>query len=283
MFHEGKPLVRRRAQDRRRKIRLRREQERMDGMDMLQSLNEKLRRREKIFGFMAQLRDPHVLPGYRKEGVDFILYDLEHGPSNGEQIGHLLQMCRMLDLPTIIRVQDAVYHLISKVIDLGGDGILLPRTETLEQVRTAVGAVRFAPIGKKGCGGTYQFRKSETFDQFQNSRILLLQIESPLGVKNLPEILDAFRDEVAGIVIGPYDMSVQAGTPLEIRSPAVEDQIRRAIGICGEYEKSVGIFCDGIEEARRWRSEGMNLLWIGADTGFLNGGLSRMIRNVAEL
>ena len=35
----------------------------------------------------------------------------------------------------------------------GCDGILVPRTETLEQVETAISSMRFHPIGKKGVGG----------------------------------------------------------------------------------------------------------------------------------
>jgi 4-hydroxy-2-oxoheptanedioate aldolase len=104
---------------------------------------------------------------------------------------------------------------------------MLPRTETLEQVETAIGALRFAPVGRKGFGGSHQFRTKETFDQFQANRLLILQIESPRGVSSLPDILARYNEQIAGIVIGPYDMSVQVGTPLEIDSAPALEQIRR--------------------------------------------------------
>lgn len=249
-------------------------------MDRLASLKNKLEKREKVYGFLTALRDASVLPGFRKEGIDFILYDLEHGPSNGEMISPLLQVCRTLDIPTIIRVQDAVYHLIAKLIDMGADGIMLPRTETFAQVETAIGAMRFAPVGRKGCGGSHQFRPDETFDQFQTNRLLILQIESPLGVANLPEILTRYGDQVAGIVIGPYDLSVQSGTPLDIDSDVVIGEIKKTIQICQNMEKSCGIFCDNLETARHWYKAGMNILWVGSDTGLLQLGINQALEQL---
>lgn len=242
-------------------------------MNRLAILKTKLEQRELVYGFLSALRDPMVLPDYQKEGIDFILYDLEHGPSNAEQIGGLLQGCRSLDIPTIVRVQDALYHLIAKTIDLGADGIMLPRTETITQVETAIAAIRFAPIGRKGCGGSRQFRPNESFDQFQTSRLLIPQIESPLGVANLPDILGKYNDQIAGIVIGPYDLSVQAGTPLDIDSDAVVGEIMKTIDICRQYGKSSGIYCGDLDIARRWFAAGMNILWIGGDMDLLRQGI----------
>ncbi len=252
-------------------------------MNSLESLNHKLKEHKKIFGFLAQLRDTFLLPAYKRDGVDFIVFDLEHGPADEGQLNRLLQYSRAIDLTTIIRVQDAIYHLISKPIDLGADGIILPRTETLDQVHTAIGALRFAPIGKKGCGGTNQFRPNESFSKFQTDRILLLQIESPLGVQNLPHILEDSGDQIGGIIIGPYDMSVMVGTPLNIHSVEVTEQIDKTVEICNRYNKSVGIFCENEEYARTSYGKGMNILWTGSDIGYLTGGLTNMINKLSDL
>ncbi|NLM78266.1 MAG: hypothetical protein GX173_09295 [Ruminococcaceae bacterium] len=251
-------------------------------MDKLAALKSKLDNREKIFGFLTALRDESVLPAFQRDGVDFILYDLEHGSSSGEQISDLLHACRVLDIPTIIRVQDAIYHLIAKQIDMGADGIMLPRTETLAQVETAISAIRFAPIGRKGCGGRDQFRKNETFAEFQTSRLLILQIESPLGVTNLPDMLNRYGDQVAGIVIGPNDLSIQVGTPLDLESEPVLEQIKKTMAICDRFGKSCGIFCGSLDIARRWYGEGMNILWTGSDTGLLQLGISAAIGQVRD-
>ncbi len=246
-------------------------------------LAAKLALRQLSYGFMATLEDAAVLPLYQADGVDFILHDLEHGPHNIEQIAAKLASCRQLGIPSLVRVQDAIYHLIAKAIDLGADGILLPRTETGDQVETALAGIRFAPLGRKGCGGSQQFRPGETFAQFQKNRLLLLQIESPLGVQNLPAILDLYQDEIAGIIIGPYDMSVQVGTPLDIESPAVQEQIARTQAICASYKKSCGIFCDDLAKAESWAGAGMNILWTASDMSLLQAGLKAALARISQL
>lgn len=252
-------------------------------MDKLDHLKDKLLKRELVFGFIAQIQDAGVLPGYKKEGIDFVLFDLEHGSSNGEQISAQLHVCRNLDIPSIVRTQDAIYHLIAKLIDMGADGIMLPRVESAEQVTTAIGAMRFAPVGRKGYGGSHQFRPDETFEAFQKNRLLILQIESPAGVENLPAILQAYGDQIAGIVIGPYDMSMQVGTPMDIDSPQAIEQIRKTIEICQASQVSVGIYCGNMAIAKRWHDEGMNILWISSDMDLLNQGVNTVLMELADM
>ncbi|MCK9252796.1 MAG: aldolase/citrate lyase family protein [Clostridiales bacterium] len=252
-------------------------------MDHLTKLKNKLENNETVFGITVTLREPAVMPHLSREGLDFILFDLEHGPSSLEQIGGLLQAARGLDIPTVVRVQDALYHLIAKTIDLGADGIMLPRTETLEQVETAIGALRFAPVGRKGFGGSHQFRTQETFDQFQANRLLILQIESPRGVASLPDILARYNEQIAGIVIGPYDLSVQVGTPLEIDSALALEQIRQTMAICREFGLSCGIYCDNLAVADRWRAAGMNILWVASELDLLDLGIGQALERIGFL
>ena len=77
-------------------------------MDHLTKLKNKLENNETVFGITVTLREPAVMPHLSREGLDFILFDLEHGPSSLEQIGGLLQAARCLDIPTVVRVQDAL-------------------------------------------------------------------------------------------------------------------------------------------------------------------------------
>ena len=252
-------------------------------MGRITNLTKKFRNRDLVFGFTTSILDPNVLRGYARDGVDFILFDLEHGSISGEMIAPYLDICRKLDIPTIVRVQDAMYHLIAKQIDMGADGILLPRTETLEQVRTAIDAVRFPPIGRKGCGGANQWRKGESVSEFQVGRSILIQIESPKGIENLPAILSTYGNEIAAVIIGPYDMSFLSGAPLDIHGEVVTGNIMKVIEICGECKTSCGIYCDGLSLAKKWRERGMNVLWTASDVSLLASGVSSALQFAEDL
>jgi 2-keto-3-deoxy-L-rhamnonate aldolase RhmA len=123
-------------------------------MDKYQRLAQKLQNRDKVLGFTIQLlNNPLFIPSINREDLDFVLFDAEHGIFDAQNAAGVFQVCRLLGLPALYRVQDSYYHLIAKAIDIGADGVMIPRTETLEQLRTAVDALLFYPDGRKGFGG----------------------------------------------------------------------------------------------------------------------------------
>ena len=150
-------------------------------------LAEKLKGREKVIGTtMILLKNPIILECMNRNELDFVLFDAEHGVFDTQNVVELLQVCRLMGLPAFLRAQDCEYHLIAKAIDMGADGVMIPRTETLEQLRTAVDALLFYPEGRKGSGGHGQFRPGEQYADFKKTRFLMPQIESPKGIEMLP-------------------------------------------------------------------------------------------------
>ncbi len=235
-------------------------------MNKYDALRKKLVERKKILGTtMSTFDSPIILEKMNRDDLDFLLFDAEHGIFNNENLIPSLQVCRLMGLPSFVRVPVCEYHFIARAIDLGADGIMLPRTETAEQVKDAIDALRFAPIGKTGCGGHGQFKTGEGFDGFQESRFLLVQIESQAGIDILPQILETYGDEIAAIMVGPYDMSIMYGVPFQIESDVTCKGIQKVFDICRQYGKSCGIFCDDERLAKKYRKMGANLLWACLD------------------
>ena len=245
-------------------------------MSAIKTLKEKLANREKLYSTMLCHVGFTGLPAvYKGAGLDFLVMDLEHGSFYPENIGDFVQMCHAVDLPVITRVQDCEYHCISKPIDMGADGVLIPRTETMEQVETAIRSMRFYPYGKKGVGGRGLLRKGETVEDFNQNRLLFLQSESGQGVDLLDEILTKYGDQVAGIIIGPCDMAVSSGCGLDIDADLMIRQITKTIEVCQKHGKSIGMFMDDDKVAKRWHDAGMNIYWIGTEFTLLSAELRR--------
>lgn len=246
-------------------------------MNGIAKLKKKLAKREQIFASMLCDVGHTSLPNlYSECGVELLILDLEHGSFFPENVGDFLQLCNMVDIPTIARIQDCEYHCISKCLDMGADGILIPRTESFEQVETAIASMRVHPRGKKGIGGRALIRPGEDVYDINKNRLLFLQIESRVGIDLLPQFLTKYRDEIAGILIGPCDLSVSLGCGLKLGSEPVIAAIRDTIRICKEHEVSVGMFMGGSDEARRWQAEGMNIFWIGTEEILLIQALNRI-------
>ena len=242
-------------------------------MNKYERLANKLQNREKVIGTtMSMLNSPLLLEAMNREELDFVLFDAEHGVFDIQNVISLLQVGRLMGLPTFVRAQDCEYHLIAKAIDMGADGVMVPRTETLEQLRTAVDALLFYPDGRKGCGGHGQFRPGEAFGDFRKTRFLMPQIESQKGIDMLPKMLEEYGEYISAVIIGPYDMSVMLGTPKQIGSDVMIDAIQKVFDICNSYGKSCGIFCDNEVLAQKYRDMGCNILWTATDKDFFLRG-----------
>lgn len=102
-------------------------------MTRLEQLKEKLAARQPVCGTTCGLvLDPILLSKMDHPYMDFMLFDAEHGRYDAQNLVPMLHMCRMMGLPSIVRIQDAFYHLAAKPLDMGADGIMVPRTETVE-------------------------------------------------------------------------------------------------------------------------------------------------------
>ena len=248
-----------------------------------QKFVEKLNNREKIFiAYVGQVMHPLFASAYASSGADAVLLDLEHGPFNPENIGDIAAAFNAEDFPVIARIQDCEYHCISKCLDQGCDAILVPRTETMEQVETAISSMRFYPIGKKGVGGRACLR-GDSVAEFNRKRLLFIQIESPLGVDTLDAMLTKYGHEIAGVIIGPSDLSIMCETPLDFKSEKFLDCVKRTIAICHAHGKSIGMFMDNLEMAKVWVDQGMNIVWGAPEAMCLRMGLSAFAEGVAAL
>lgn len=255
-------------------------------MNGVAKLKEKLQNMERIYSTMVCEWNSTRLPSaYKSGGLDFIITDLEHGTFYPEALREFGQACRNADIPLVARVQDCEYHCISKCIDMGADGVMIPRTETFEQVETAIRSLRMYPYGKKGVGGACM-RPGETIAEFNQNRLLFLQIESPQGVELLDEILTKYGDQVAGIIIGPNDLEASMGYPTfncEKPDETYNDCIRKVIKVSNAHGKSCGIFMMGDEDAKKWHKEGMNIFWVNVELGMIISEAKRVRKFIDEL
>lgn len=253
-------------------------------MDKYLRLAEKLSNREKVIGTMMTIfRNPIILEYMNRETLDFIMFDTEHGVFDTQNVVELLQVCRLLGLPAFVRAQDSEYHLIAKALDMGADGIMLPRTECLDQLRTAIDAIRFYPEGRKGNGGHGQFRPGEVYGDFAKTRFFMPQIESPKGIEMLPEMLETYGEYISAVMIGPYDLSIMSGTPKNIESPETITAIQKIFDICNSYGKSCGIFCDNEVFAQKYRDMRCNVLWTGIDKDFYMRGYNEVMEALTQI
>jgi len=250
-------------------------------MDVYNNLKQKLKNKEKItIANIMVMHSPLMIRAFEK--ADFVLLDKEHGVFGTEELIPMLMKCREHKIPSIVRVEDAVYHLIAKSIDLGADGIMLPRTETVEQVKIAVEAMHMYPIGRTGFGGWGIQREGETLEEFQTGRFLFPQIESPKGLAAMDDMIAAYGDYIDGFIIGPNDYSIMMGVPRQLDHPIMIEEYRKFFDICRKHNKSCGIFDPDLAHAQRDRAMGANIFWLSDDFTCLKLGFESLVNGIDQ-
>ena len=210
--------------------------------------------------------------------IDFVVLDEEHGTLSVESGEEILRVCRLCGLPTIVRIGDAVPNLISKTLDMGADGIMIPRVESLAQVETAIRCARYYPRGRKGCGGFSNLSGEDcgSLEKYNDNRLIFVQVESYEGLRILPEVFERYGDEIASVIVGPYDSSIMIGTPLDITSEPMRKYLKEVFDTCRAAGKSTGVFVDSGSMIPLYRDLGANVYWVGSEISLLCEALSNL-------
>lgn len=244
---------------------------------MNMNTREKLRERAKVFGTMiSHFSWTGIIPSLKKRDIDFIIIELEHNFFDWRDIEALLRICDMVGLTALVRVTEIAYHQISKVLDLGASGILIPRIESIAQLEQVIDMVRLPPRGRKGVGG-YDFAVQDLNNKlaaYNTEKMILVQVENPIAISQLELMLET--KEVAGVIVGPYDLSVSLQIPGQFHNPRFKEAVIEVVRICDKHAVSCGMFMGGREDIQYWRGQGMNIIWSGSDYGFFMSGYNKL-------
>ena len=105
---------------------------------------------ETLLGAFLDLGSPMSAEICGQAGFDWVVIDLEHGV--GTEASLLAHLHAIGDTPAaaLVRPQSGERLRIGRALDLGADGVMVPRVDTAEQVREAVAYMRYPPAGDRG-------------------------------------------------------------------------------------------------------------------------------------
>jgi 4-hydroxy-2-oxoheptanedioate aldolase len=163
--------------------------------------------------------------------LDFVYIDGEHGCFDARDIEAAAIAAERHGLTAIARVPDRTPGTITRFLDRGIRGIVVPHIETVVQAREAVAAVYYAPIGERSFGGgrpVFLAAQDKTaFMQHCNATMsLCLMIESRAGIDAAAAL--ASVEGVDYLSFGMMDLSQSLGHPGNPAHPEVEQAVERA-------------------------------------------------------
>ena len=228
---------------------------------------------EYVYGTMIrQARDPGAPSIYAAAGFDFVFIDMEHGNYSMETVADLICGAKSAGIAPMIRVPHLETHFISRVLDAGAEGIMVPMTSRREQAETIVRYSKYTPIGQRGFGAqtgqtNYKPLKALEFMKEANDHtVIIAQIETREAIENIDAILSVEGIDVG--LIGPNDLSISLGIPDQMGSDVLKKAIDKVVETAKKRGKATGIHIGNIEAIKTWRTKGMTVLAYSTDISF---------------
>ena len=225
-------------------------------------------------------------PGYleicRRQGLDFVVLDMEHGQVDLSQAEELCRTARLLDLPLLIRPPSCETTVIKRSLDLGAGGLMVPWVETEAQLESLRQGAFCPPRGRHGMGGPALLAvdgiTAADWARLEAAQFIMCQIETPTGLDFADTV--AATPWVDALMVGPYDLAHTLGVVDEyLRADTHLQAIARVRDAAHGGGKWAGMVTGTGEDARRWFEAGFDLVIIGAETSHFTQGLER---NLAE-
>ena len=237
---------------------------------MINETKNKLANNELTLGVgIVQSRVVEVVPLMKTAGFDWLFLDLEHGALTTDTVSQMSAMALKTGLTPINR-----YTMVSRILDNGAMGIVLPHVETPEEAAKLVDIAKFQPEGSRGVGGgivQYDYRSVDLLEatkELNSETMLIAMVETPAAIESIDEI--ASVDGIDVIMIGTNDLAMASGCPQDFGNPKIEKFYEKTALACKKYNKWLG--SGGVKDekaAKNYIEMGANFFLAGQDIGFL--------------
>ena len=222
---------------------------------------KKLKEGNRIVGTMIRMvRNPAIAQIAYYAGLDFIMFDLEHGSYSIETVSDISKVARSIGLGIFARVPELSRGYVSRLMDVGIEGIMVPMVSTSEEAKQLVRWSKFVPIGKRGFGGSGEFTNfipidsdAITFMKHQNeSTLAIAQIETAEAIKNIDAI--AAVEGIDVLLIGPNDLAISLGVAGDIMGKVGQAAIGKVADAAEKHHKIFSIHSSNDVLLEKWDS-----------------------------
>ena len=251
-------------------------------------LREKLKSKEILIGTQTFLGDKYVAGILGAMDYDFVFMCAEHTVYGIEKISDMVKYCEASGTPALVRLPEYDKTFTKKIIDSGVSSVLFPMIKSANEANEAMDVCLYPPYGKRGFGpmGAVNFgvkSEKEFVDTALDGMVRMIQIEHIDAIKNLEEIVQ--NKYIDAYVFGPNDLASSMGHILDVYNPQVQAVIQEATYILKQANKRFGVSLVNAneEQIQYWKSLGMTIFSLGADTAFVREGATKVYERFKSL
>ncbi len=237
---------------------------------------------EKQIGLWLSLCSNYAADVVSTAGYDWFLLDMEHSPSDVQNVLGQLQAIANGPGTAIVRPDWNDTVKIKRLLDIGAPGLLLPMIQTVDEARTAVAATRYPPNGVRGVSGMQRGnafgRASDYFSRVDDETAVLVQLETQSAMAIAEDI--AGVDGIDGVFFGPNDIAADLGHLAQPMHKSVWDLTMPVARKLIAKGVPVGTLVFDAKFAAELLQEGFSFVACGSDLALMSRGADALLADV---
>ena len=178
-------------------------------------------------------------------GFDFLLFDTQHSAVETKQYQPAIAAMRGKKAAPFVRVSDNRPDLICFALDAGARGVIVPMVNTREEAAAMVRSCRYYPKGNRSNAGVRgewgEFKEYRDYlDAVNDGLVIIPMIETNQAIENIDAICSV--DGVDVLLVGPSDLSIELGVPLDYPSATYQKGLDKIAAGCKKHGVVPGMF-----------------------------------------
>lgn len=178
-------------------------------------------------------------------GFDAIYVDMEHSPVSFETTSAICTAAIGAGITPLVRTPGHAGSDISRVLDGGAQGVIVPHVNDAAEAEAVVRHARFAPIGHRsvmGGGPALAYLPLSVGDcsaRLNATTLVIVMLETPEAIANADAI--AAVPGIDLLLIGSNDLCSEMGIPGQLRDPRLRSAFEAVAAACRRHGKTLGV------------------------------------------
>lgn len=235
-------------------------------------------------GFAIWMSTPNLdfLEMAHSAGFGAVVCDIEHNAYAPDRREALVVAAKALGMNIFFKIEAPEPVWVQRALDLDVDGVIIPHSGRLEDVRAALETAKFPPLGTRsfaaGRSAKFSAIDSDYFARCNRDVLCLPMIETAEAFEDVEAILG--HDCVDGIFVGPFDLALTRGRATYGFEEEDRADITRLAEAAGAAGKVWWMPAWRPEEQEFSRDNGVAMRVVAAEHQVIAHGLSSIIASL---
>lgn len=241
-------------------------------------MKETLAKGGRVYGvFFQYTTNPAIVEVMPDEGLDFVIVNAEHNALDLADFLGIQFALKSKGIACLARIHSRDPEDVAKACDSFHDGVVVPYTEDVDELKRLVGAAKYRPLKGEALRGVLEEGRwpSEKTRQYVEEKcantFFCAMTESAHSMENLEALCQV--PDIDAFLIGPNDLSTSMGIPEERDNPEFIDAIQRFVDMAQGHGIAAGAHFSELKHAKRLIEQGGRFIPFSSDLRVIQAGI----------